>query len=160
MNALLLSFRLGEFLFGVPANSVVELSREIEVSRVPGSPNFIKGLINLRGQLAIAVDLKRKMGLSIAEDSTTRPLCIFMETDETLIGLVVDDVHEIFNFQSEDFVSNPVSLGEQAEALVSGGYKLTSGILHVINVPALLKVSQHQNFSVSVQHHSQFSLST
>jgi purine-binding chemotaxis protein CheW len=56
MNTLLFSFRVGGYLFGAPASSVVELSREVEVFRVPGSPPFVKGLINLRGQLAVAID--------------------------------------------------------------------------------------------------------
>jgi len=146
MNTLLFSFRVGGYLFGAPASSVVELSREVEVFRVPGSPPFVKGLINLRGQLAVAIDLKKKMGLDSTTESSERQLCIFMETTNTLIGLMVDDVHEMFNVGISDFVNSPVNLGEQVDELVSGVYKLPNGLLHVINLAGLLKTNERKNF--------------
>jgi purine-binding chemotaxis protein CheW len=130
MPFLYFSFHVDTMLLGIPAQAVIELTHSPEVSRVPGAPDHVRGLINLRGKLAIAVDLRRRMGL----------VSTGLEADDQLIGLLVDGVNEIFSLDGNDFVPSPIDLGSQNRTLVTGAYRLPNGLLHILNTVHILNI--------------------
>jgi len=140
MPFLYFSFHVDTMLLGIPAQAVIELTHSPDLSRVPGAPDHVRGLINLRGKLAIAVDLRRRMGLVSTGAALEQHICIFLEADDQLIGLLVDGVNEIFSLDGNDFVPSPIDLGSQNRTLVTGAYRLPNGLLHILNTAHILNI--------------------
>jgi len=138
MAALYFSFHVDKMLMGIPAHAVIELTRTAELSRVPGAPAYIQGLINLRGKLALAVDLRKRMELAPNVAVVEQQIYIFLHIGAQLIGLLVDGVDEMFALDDGDFVASPIDLGAHNRALVTGAYRLPRGLLHILDVDQIL----------------------
>ena len=107
----LVSFKLGEEEFGVDILRVKEINKMVEITRVPESPTFVEGVINLRGKMIPIVDLRKRMGLpERAYDEDTR--ITIVELDDQLVGFVVDSVSEVLHI--------PRSITEPPPAMVAG----------------------------------------
>lgn len=104
-----LTFILKGQVYGVPIESVQEINRMIEITEVPRTSDFVKGVINLRGKVIPVVDLRLKFGMAEAE--LTRNSCIVViEGDNGDIGIIVDAVNSVTNFSAEQ-VQPPPSMG-------------------------------------------------
>ncbi len=105
-----LTFRLGEEVFGVGVLKVREVLDVISVTRVPQTPAFMLGVINLRGSVVPVVDLRRKFGLPLAEKS--RDSCIIvlevdLEGEVTVIGALADAVEEVLDLDQDQIEPAP-----------------------------------------------------
>lgn len=90
----LVSFKIGEEEFGVDILKVQEINRMMVVTRVPDAPEFVVGVVNLRGKVIPVVDLRKRFGMEKKEpDKHTR--IIVMELEEKLVGFIVDAVSEV-----------------------------------------------------------------
>lgn len=101
-----LTFYIGETIYGVALENVLEIIGNQEATRVPGIPSFIKGIINLRGRIVPVIDARLKIGTEEIEyDERT---CIIVITwKESLVGLIVDRVAEVNDFKNEQITSIP-----------------------------------------------------
>ncbi len=105
-----LTFRLGEEVFGVGVLKVREVLDVISVTRVPQTPAFMLGVINLRGSVVPVVDLRRKFGLPLAEksrDSCIIVLEIALEGEVTVIGALADAVEEVLDLDQDQIEPAP-----------------------------------------------------
>ena len=84
----LFSFYLGNSLFGLPAKRVIEVARNFSLTRVPGAPDFVSGLINLRGELVVAVNMRLRMALGASDDPDLSPMCVYVQTEHTTLGRI------------------------------------------------------------------------
>jgi len=90
----LVSFRIGNEEFGVEIIKVKEIIRMVEITRVPGAPSFIEGVINLRGKVIPVIDFRKRLGMEPRDwDSKTR--IIVVEVNHHVIGFIVDAVTEV-----------------------------------------------------------------
>ena len=90
----LVTFHIGEEEFGVNILDVREINRMMEITRVPHAPEFVEGVINLRGQVIPIVDLRRRFGLKAVEhDKNTR--IVVVELADKVVGFLVDSVSEV-----------------------------------------------------------------
>jgi purine-binding chemotaxis protein CheW len=89
----LLVFDVSGRRYAVESRSVREIVGSPAATRIPGAPAWVRGLINLRGQLVIQVDLVHRLTGSPARSATGSTVVV--ESDERLLGLVVDDVHDV-----------------------------------------------------------------
>lgn len=112
----LVTFNLVGEEFGLPILDVREIIRMVEVTPVPHSPDFVEGVINLRGQILPVIDLRKRFNLesSVADDDTR---IVVVEINKNLIGLIVDGVNEVLRIPSETVNPAPqiVSSGIGAE---------------------------------------------
>lgn len=107
----LVSFGLGEEEFGVDILQVQEINRMVEITRVPSSPPFVEGVINLRGKVIPIVDLRKRFGMpERVHDKNTR--IVVVELGGRVVGFVVDGVSEVLRI--------PKSVTEPPPAIVAG----------------------------------------
>jgi purine-binding chemotaxis protein CheW len=123
-------FLKGQF-FGVPVNEVQEVIRYQEMTRVPLVPTVIRGLINLRGQIVMALDLRRRFGMEDRRDSEL-PMNVVVRTNEGPVSLLVDEIGDVIEVGEEGFERAPETM-KQARELVRGVYKLPDRLLLVLD---------------------------
>jgi len=115
----LVSFKLGKEEFGLDIQSIQEINRMVDITRVPNSPDFISGVINLRGQVIPIVDLRKRFKFPQKEyDKDTR--IIIVEVNRMVVGFVVDAVSEVIRI-SKNITEPPppIIAGIGSEYIVS-----------------------------------------
>lgn len=127
------TFFLDELFFGVRVEKVQEIIRYQEMTRVPLAPPVVGGLINLRGQIVTAIDLRRRLELS-DRPSHHLPLNVIARTQEETISLLVDEIGDVLEVPDEDFERPPDTLIGKVRELIEGTYKLKDCLLLVLDV--------------------------
>ena len=102
----LVGFRIGEEYFAAPIGKVQEIIRNSSIVRIPKAPDFVEGVINLRGNVICVIDLRKRFGLEARADGE-KPLVIIAEVGEVVVGLQVDSVSEVFIAKNEQFQKIP-----------------------------------------------------
>jgi purine-binding chemotaxis protein CheW len=126
----------GQF-FGVPVEQVQEVIRYQEMTPVPLAPAAIRGLINLRGQIVMAVDLRRRFGMLERLESQL-PLNVVVETEDGAASFLVDEIGDVLDVDQENFEQPPETLCAQARELVRGVYKLPERLMLVLDAERAL----------------------
>jgi purine-binding chemotaxis protein CheW len=131
----LVGFKVGNEEFGLDILRVQEIIRLRDLTRVPNMPDFVDGVINLRGQVIPVIGLRRRFGLDASEaDKRTR--IVVAEVNGNVLGFVVDQVSEVLRIAS-DTVEPPPRLGNVDRKYVQGIGKIQDRLLIVID-PSLL----------------------
>ncbi len=126
------TFSLKDRLFGVPVLQVQEIIQSQETTRVPLVPEVIRGLINLRGQIVMAVDLRRRLGLQ-GHSLDASPVNVVVRTREGPVSLLVDSIGDVVEVDDKTFEEPPQTLSENMRQLITGVHKLESGLMLVLN---------------------------
>ncbi len=126
------TFFLQDQFFGVPVQQVQEVIRYQEMTRVPLVPSVIRGLINLRGQIVMALDLRRRFGMEDRTDSQL-PMNVVVRTDDGAVSFLVDEIGDVLEADEEHFEPPPETLKGQARELVRGVYKLEQRLMLVLD---------------------------
>ncbi len=137
----LVSFTIGNEEFGVNILQVQEINRMVEVTSVPNTPEYVDGVINLRGKVIPIVDLRRRFGMERKEkDMNTR--IIVVELSGRVIGFVVDAVSEVLRIQ-QSVTEPPPSIvaGIDAEYITAIG-KLEDRLLILLDLERVLTVEE------------------
>jgi purine-binding chemotaxis protein CheW len=127
-----LTFSLGKFSFGIIASDVLELNKNLSVTNVPKSPETIRGIANLRGQLVPAIDMYQRLGL----DNPARQqeaIAIILKIKSLLVALLVDSVGEIISLEDDTFEQPPPNFPEMSRELVFGVHKLPDRLLLLLD---------------------------
>jgi purine-binding chemotaxis protein CheW len=122
--------------FGVEVGQVQEVLRYQEMTRVPLAPPVVCGLINLRGQIVIALDLRRRLGLEEAPTGAL-PTNVVIRTADGPVSLLVDDIGEVLAPDEAAFEPVPETLKGMARELIRGAYKLPERLLLVLETDRL-----------------------
>ena len=147
----LVGFRLGEEEFGVSIQDVREIIRMQEVTRVPHAPEFVEGVINLRGQVVPIVDLRKRLGMPPKErDRDTR--IVIVELDGELVGFIVDAVTEVLRVPKDQTEPPPeMVVGVDQEYITAVG-KLEDRLLILLDLHKVLsKEEQKEVKGISAQ---------
>ena len=129
----LVSFMIDDVEYGVDILSVHEILRLMEITRLPNTPDFIKGVINLRGHVIPVVDTRKRFGLPDTE-STDLTRIIVIESDEKKVGLMVDDVYQVVRIPGV-YVDAPSDLIEGvSEDFVAGIGRLHDRLIVILNM--------------------------
>jgi purine-binding chemotaxis protein CheW len=118
---------------------VQEVIRYQELTRVPLAAAEVRGLINLRGQIVTAVDLRRKLGLGERADEE-RPTNVVLRRDDGAVSLLVDEIGDVLEVSEDAWEPAPRTLKGGARDLISGVYKLEKGLLLVLDADKALAV--------------------
>lgn len=127
------TFTLDGHLFGVEVESVQEVIRYQETTRVPNAPAAVGGLINLRGQVITALDLRHRLGLPDRAEGT-HPMNVVVRTDDGAVSLLVDQIGEVIQAPLDRFEPPPDTVSAAARALIRGAFKLDGALLLVLDV--------------------------
>lgn len=145
----LVTFRLGNEEFSLDILKVQEIIRHMELTRVPRTPDFVDGVINLRGRVIPVLDLRKRFGLP-AEDKTNETRIIVVDVDDRTVGLKVDAVSEVLRIPS-DTVEPPPAIVTGAESeYIKGVGKLDGRLLILLDVAKILSRSERDALGVVV----------
>src|SRR3954451_10758073 len=118
------TFTLGEHYFGLDVLKVQEIIRSQEMTRVPLAASVVRGLINLRGQIVTAIDLRRRLGLPDRADAgETLPMNLVVRTDDGVVSLLVDEIGEVVEVDEDSFERPPPTLEGGAPHPPRGGFQ-------------------------------------
>ena len=135
----LVSFHIGGEEFGLDILRVQEIIRVQQLTRVPNSPDYVDGVINLRGKVIPVIALRRRFGLEERpHDKETR--IVVTEVQGTVLGFIVDSVSEVLRMPSET-VEPPPRLGKVEREYVSGVGKLDDRLLILLDIDRLMSDS-------------------
>jgi len=126
------TFFLDGLFFGVEVQTVQEVIRYQEMTRVPLAPPVISGLINLRGQIVTAIDLRRRVGLCDRPPSQ-QPMNVVVRTGDGVISLLVDEIGDVVEVEPDLFERPPETLQGAARDLIRGACKLKDRLLLVLD---------------------------
>lgn len=141
----LCTFTLGDSLFGVDVTHVQEVLRYQEMTTVPLAPRTIRGLINLRGQIVTAIDMRARLGLPARGESL--PMNVVLRTNDGVVSLLVDDIGDVLQPDESSCERVPETVGGVLREVVSGVYKLDRDLLLLVDVDRLMSSIQlrHDN---------------
>jgi purine-binding chemotaxis protein CheW len=139
----LVSFNIGDEEFGVDILKVQEINRMLQVTRVPNAPEYVDGVINLRGKVIPIVDLRRRFGMERKEhDKNTR--IVVVELSGKVVGFIVDAVSEVLRIpKSVTEPPPPLAAGIEAEYITAVG-KLEDRLLILLDLEKVLTMKEKQ----------------
>lgn len=126
------TFFLDGHYFGVPVQKVQEVLRYQEMTGVPLVSNVVRGLINLRGQIITAVDLRRQLGMSDRPEKQ-KPMNVIMRTEEGAFSLLVDEIGDVIEVDDASFERPPDTLKGMNREMLIGVHKLADRLLLILN---------------------------
>ncbi|MFO7818425.1 MAG: chemotaxis protein CheW [Thermodesulfobacteriota bacterium] len=142
----LVTFSIGEEEFGVEILKVQEINRMMEITRVPKAPDFVEGVINLRGRVIPVIDLRKRFGLqSRVHDKDTR--IIVIEINKMIVGFVVDAVSEVLRIPADTVEPPPPVVAGLDSEYISGVGKLEDRLLILLDLDSLLTRQEKSQLS-------------
>lgn len=126
------TFYLDGHYFGVEVEKVQEVRLNQDMTRIPLAPPVLQGLINLRGQIVSAIDLRRRLGFQ-ERDSGALPMNVVVRTEDGVVALLVDEIGDVLEFKEESFEAAPETLSGLAREMVSGVHKLKNSLMLVLD---------------------------
>ena len=133
----LVTFRLQDETYGINVMQVQEVLRVSEIAPVPGAPPYVLGIINLRGNVVTVIDTRGRFGLPPGEISDATRVVI-IESDNQVIGMLVDSVAEVVDLRSSEIDSAPNIGNEENSRYIQGVATRDSKLLIVVDLNRLL----------------------
>jgi purine-binding chemotaxis protein CheW len=152
------SFYIGDNLFGVDIRLIREINRNIDITPVDGAPDFVRGLLNLRGQIVTVIDVGVRMGLRAIEDRKDNCRCIVLKTSDELSGkydesqdientsrdlvaLYVDGIGDMVTLDEKQIEPPPANIGELEGKYIQGIARTEKDFLILLKMSELLLYS-------------------
>jgi purine-binding chemotaxis protein CheW len=127
------TFYLDRLLFGVELRGVQEVIRSLEMTKVPLAPAMVSGLINLRGQIVTAVDLRRRLELEPSPPGSLA-MNVVVRSEDGPVSLLVDEIGEVVEVEENTFEPPPETLRGPVRSMILGVHKLHDRLLHVLDI--------------------------
>ncbi len=134
------TFYLDDHFLGIEIEQVQEVFLSKEMTSVPKSPASVAGLINLRGQIIMSIDLRKRLGFK--ENSTGEaPMSIVVRTSDGPVNLLVDQIGDVIRVRPDLFELPPKTLEQQLGMAIEGVYKLEGKLLLALNTECAVQVA-------------------
>jgi purine-binding chemotaxis protein CheW len=134
----LATFYIGDTLCGIDILNIQEINRNMEITEVPQAPEYVKGVLNLRGQIVTVIDLGKKLGLS--SDSTAKEnRNIIVNSHDEYIGFFVDQVNDVLQADPNKIEPAPANISGVQGKYFHGVLKTESSLIGVLSVDSVLK---------------------
>lgn len=133
------TFYLDGLFFGVEVQKVQEVIRYQELTRVPLASRVVSGLINLRGQIVTAIDLRERLGL-VRRPADRLPMNVVVRSDDGAVSMLVDEIGDVQEVDGEMFEPAPHTLRGEARNLIRGAYKLKDRLLLVLDTERAIQI--------------------
>jgi purine-binding chemotaxis protein CheW len=136
--------------FGVPVEQVQEVIRYLDMTGVPLVSEVVRGLINLRGQIVTAVDLRRCLGM--AERAAGQlPINVVIRTDDGAVSLLVDEIGDVLEVERDTIEPPPETLRGPARSMVRGVFKIAGPLLLELDIARALAAADQATGAVRAQ---------
>lgn len=133
------TFYLDKSLFGVEVHKVQEVLRDQDMTRVPLAPDVVRGLINLRGQIVTAIDLRARMQRG-PRKGDGRSMNVVLRTDEGAVSLLVDEIGDVVEVEASALERPPENLGGLGRELIHHVVKVENELLLLLDTDKILSV--------------------
>jgi purine-binding chemotaxis protein CheW len=133
------TFLLSGYLFGVPVPRVQEVIRFQPMTPVPLAPPAVRGMINLRGQIVLAIDLRLRLSLAERPEGEL-PMNVVVRTPDGAVSLLVDQIGDVIDVQPSTFEPPPETLRGPLLQVILGVHKLSDSLLHVLDAEKACQV--------------------
>ncbi len=140
----LCTFRVGDLYLGVDVLDVQEVLYHQEITEVPGSHETVSGLINLRGQVAAALDLRVRFQLPVRAEGV-QPVHVVVRSNGEAVSLLVDEIIDVTDVQAEDFEEAPDTVPAATRELIKGAYKLKDQLLFTLDIDRTVQLDPFFN---------------
>ncbi len=131
------TFRLDGETYGINVMQVQEVLRMTEIAPVPGAPDYVIGIINLRGNVVTVIDTRKRFGLMPTEaDDATR--IVIIESDGNIVGILVDSVAEVVNLRGSQIETAPNVGNDESSKYIQGVFSREEDILILVDLNKLL----------------------
>lgn len=141
-----LSFRLGEEIFALHVAQVHKILEMSQITEVPKSPDYMKGVINLRGSVLPVIDTRVKFGMTPIERSKSTSILVVeidLGEDKVLVGLLVDAVNSVLKLDEEDLLAPPRIGKRQQSEFISHMARVKDKFFIVLNLNAIFSMDEH-----------------
>ena len=134
----LVGFRIGKETFGVPIDLVHEIVRVPEITAVPDAPEYVEGVINLRGKIISVIDLRKRFGEKRIERSRKNRILV-AEIERKMVGLIVDAASEVLRISPTEIEDPPDVLDDAEVEYVTGVGKLKGRLIIVVDLAKIMQ---------------------
>lgn len=134
------TFFLDGLFFGIEVQKVQEVIRYQPMTRVPLASPVISGLINLRGQIVTAIDLRRRLALADRKPEQ-QPMNVVVRADDGAVSLLVDEIGDVVEVEPDLFERPPETLQGGARELIPGAFKLNQRLLLLLDLDAVIQTT-------------------
>lgn len=139
----LVSFKVGEEEFGIDILKVQEINRMLKVTKVPNAPDFVEGVVNLRGRIIPVIDLRKRLSIE-SKDHDHKTRIVVVDIEGNIIGFIVDEVNEVLRI-SKDIIENPPELVSRVNSdFITAVAKLEDRIIILLDLNHLLQKDEQQ----------------
>ena len=132
----LATFQIGSRKYGIDVQDVQEIVNQMKMTRVPLAPNFVKGLINLRGQLATAIDLGHFFNLPVKTgDDHVNLVC---QTDNGALSLLVDEIGDVIDIDRTKVDDAPSTISGEIRGYIIGVYRVSETLISILDLKKIV----------------------
>ena len=135
------TFFLDQLFFGVAVENIQEIIRYQEMTPVPLAPPEVGGLINLRGEIVTAINLRHRLNLPPRPEQS-QPLNVVARADGETVSLLVDEIGDVLEVDEVHFEFPPDTLTGSVRQFIQGAYKLESQLLLVLDLERTINLTQ------------------
>jgi purine-binding chemotaxis protein CheW len=137
------TFYLDRLLFGVESQKIQEVIRSLELSAVPLAPAAFGGLVNLRGQIVPALDLRRRLLLDRRPENKPA-MCVVVRTSEGTISLLVDEIGDVVEVEENSFEPLPETVKGELRNVILGVHKLDKQLMHLLDTDRVCAITESE----------------
>ncbi|MEJ5186784.1 MAG: chemotaxis protein CheW [Candidatus Geothermincolales bacterium] len=137
----LVVFSLGREEFALDVSQVREIIRMEEITRMPKSPPFVEGIINLRGQIIAVMDLAKRLNLPSTERTDAQRIVV-VETEDLKVGMIVDSVSEVMSITEDEIEPPPTLVSDPSTPFILGVVKRDRRLIILLDLSKLLSVEE------------------
>lgn len=148
----LIVFNLGDEEFAAEIEQVREIIRRGTITPIPDSPDFIKGVTNVRGEITVVIDLKERFFLTLKKEVESKHIVI-TEQEKNLYGLMVDEVSEVLRIPEKEIKSTPELVSRIDRAYMSGVITLENRLVILIDLVKVLSEEELAKLAEFAQKH-------
>jgi len=135
------TIRLAGQLLGIPVLSVHDVLNAQKITRIPLAPAWVAGVLNLRGRIVTAINLRERLGFRPRDDGG-RDMSVVIEYRGEPYSLQIDSIGEVLNLEGETLEKNPVTLDQRWRDVSRGIFRLESELLAILDVERILAFSE------------------
>ncbi|RJQ65010.1 MAG: chemotaxis protein CheW [Desulfobacteraceae bacterium] len=138
----LATFYAGEALYGMDILKIQEINKLLDMTPVPQAPEYVKGILNLRGQIVTVIDLCKKLGLPQIEANREENRNIIVNSGNEYIGLLVERIGDVVRAARDEVQPPPANIGGIQGKYFEGVYKTETSLIGVLNAEEVLKLHE------------------
>ena len=144
-----LSFKLSEEVFAINVSQVLNILEMSTITRIPKSPEYLKGVINLRGTVLPVVDLRIKFGLPEKQatvDTSIIVLSVDLEGEAVLVGILVDAVREVLELKNSDIAPTPSIGTKYNSGFIKGMWRMNDKFIMILDIDKVFSTEEIIDF--------------